>query len=91
MLGPGNYDDVCTFVRKHTRSKVVCLLVRGGARGDGFGCQVSTRDVRHTREQLEEIIADLRHVANTLEADAGRLIELSEDEVIRECGGNSDV
>jgi len=39
MVGPGKYDDLCTYVREQTKAQVVLVIILGGEKGDGFSCQ----------------------------------------------------
>lgn len=60
-LGPGKYDDLCTFVRLKTRADGVILLVLGGENGSGFSVQCIERIApAQLAEMLEEIAAEIR-------------------------------
>ena len=44
MIGPGKYDDLCTYVREQVGIRDdsgggVMVIVLGGNRGNGFSCQ----------------------------------------------------
>lgn len=38
-LGPGKYDDVCTYVREETEASAAIVIVVGGKHGPGFSVQ----------------------------------------------------
>ncbi len=38
-VGPGKYDDLCTYVREQANAEAVILIVLGGNKGSGFSCQ----------------------------------------------------
>jgi hypothetical protein len=65
MIGPGKYDDVCTFARIAARADGAVLMVCNGRHGSGFSVQAP-----------EDIIADLprllRLVADHIECDLRR-------------------
>lgn len=35
-LGPGKYDDLCTYVREKAKAEGAIVIVYGGERGQGF-------------------------------------------------------
>lgn len=71
MIGPGKYDDLCTYVRELTDADGVILVVVSGKRGQGFSMQ-ATLEVIKIAPQVLRIIAD------KLDADIekGNLCEL---------------
>jgi len=40
-IGPGKYDDLCTYVREQAKAEGVIVLVFGGERGNGFEVQAT--------------------------------------------------
>ena len=38
-LGPGKYDDLCTYVREQAKAEAAIVVVIGGAKGGGFSVQ----------------------------------------------------
>lgn len=38
-IGPGKYDDICTYVREEAKAKGAIVLVFDGEKGSGFSCQ----------------------------------------------------
>lgn len=66
-LGPGKYDDLCTYVREQAgigdSGGGVIVIVLGGNRGNGFSCQAdlqTTVALPHVLEELAgHISADL--------------------------------
>jgi hypothetical protein len=58
-LGPGKYDDFCTYVREHVGGSVV-LIVMGGTRGNGFACQTDLETLHGLPELLESVAAQIR-------------------------------
>jgi len=63
-IGPGKYNDVCTYVRKRTRARAVILLVLEGSSGEGFEVQTADPMLLLRLPQL------LREIAESIEADA---------------------
>jgi len=61
-VGPGKYDDLCTFVREQAQAQGAIIIIRGGKGGDGFSAQLSLEDLL----VLPNI---LRVMANEIEAD----------------------
>lgn len=60
-VGPGKYDDLCTYVREQAEADGVIVIVYGGNKGPGFSCQFS--DLR-----LQAMVpAVLRDVAKQIE------------------------
>lgn len=62
MLGPGKYDDLCTYVRTHAQAKGALLLVIAGNKGGGFSCQADL-------ETTLKLPGILRLLASQLEAE----------------------
>lgn len=61
MEGPGNYDDLCTYVRKQSDGKLVLVAVYGGNKGQGFSVQsVSLELNKLLPDILETMAAQIR-------------------------------
>lgn len=80
-FGPGKYDDMCTSVRLKTDAKGVILIVFGGNRGPGFSQQWVLEDPLETVDTLMNAAANLRKVADQMQADARRLRQSTRDVV----------
>jgi hypothetical protein len=39
MIGPGKYDDLCTYVRETAKAEGAIVMVFSGHLGSGFSCQ----------------------------------------------------
>lgn len=85
-LGPGKYDDLCTYVRVESGAVMALVIVVGGNRGDGFSVQVLAPPSEAPGysgnaiefDQVGAMLAHaavLRDVANALQADARRLMQ----------------
>lgn len=61
-IGPGKYDDLCTYVTEQSGARAVVLIVFGGKRGDGFSVQADI-------QVAENLPALLHNVATALTAD----------------------
>jgi hypothetical protein len=63
-LGPGKYDDLCTFVREQVEitdhGGGVMLIVFGGNRGNGFACQADLATTLALPDILEAIARQIR-------------------------------
>ena len=57
MLGPGKYDELCTYVREQTKAAGVVVIVLGGEDGHGFSVQAPL-EVAATLPRLLRIMAD---------------------------------
>jgi len=61
-IGPGEYDDLCTYVREQSGGHTAIVIVIGGKRGNGFACQTTAIGA--------SILPDmLRHMADEIESD----------------------
>jgi hypothetical protein len=60
MMGPGKYDDLCTYVRTSTSSKGCIVIAIQGSQGSGMSCQA-------TPEITNILPAILRRVADNIE------------------------
>jgi hypothetical protein len=59
-LGPGNYDDVVTELRRRFNADGVMLVVVGGDRGYGSSVQMSAEDLLALPIFLEGMAQELR-------------------------------
>jgi len=64
MIGPGKYDDLCTYVRE--KAKVVPLgiaivIVIGGEKGNGFAMQGPPTATLDLPDILENIAEQIRN------------------------------
>lgn len=63
-VGPGKYDDLCTYVREQAKAAGAIVIVIGGAKGAGFSVQAPPivtlklpALLRELAKQIEESIA----------------------------------
>jgi len=64
-VGPGKYDDLCTYARENAKAEGAILLIFHGEKGSGFSCQadlMTTLSIPHL----------LRQMADQIEADSKR-------------------
>ncbi len=59
-VGPGKYDDLCTYVRITSRARGALLILIDGADGTGFSCQADPSITMSLPEILEEVAAQIR-------------------------------
>jgi hypothetical protein len=62
-IGPGKYDEECTYVREATNADAVIVIVLGGLKGSGFSVQTTTPALT---KRLPEV---LRYIANGIDED----------------------
>lgn len=68
-MGPGKYDDVCTYVRKETNALVAAVIVFNGDKGSGFSIQAPL----YPPELGSQIIPEmLEHMARVMRDDTGQ-------------------
>ena len=67
--GPGKYDKLATWVRERAKAQGVVVVVIGGDKGHGFSIQLPGTA---TADDMVQIAAMLREVANQVEVDAQR-------------------
>jgi len=65
-IGPGKYDDLCTYVRERTGGSVL-LIVAGGNKGDGFSCQTDLATALLLPNVLENVAAQIRRDGGTMQ------------------------
>jgi len=66
MIGPGRYDDLCTYVREKSGAPGAIVMVFGEAGRSGFSCHASD-------DILFDLPAILRSMADQIESDLPRL------------------
>ena len=63
-LGPGKYDDLCTYVREQVgitnQGGGVVVIVLGGKHGSGFACQADFQTTVALPDLLEKIARQMR-------------------------------
>lgn len=59
-IGPGKYDDLCTYVREQAQAAGAILIILDGRLGSGFACQASIEATLKLPELLEEMARQLR-------------------------------
>lgn len=59
-MGPGKYDDFCTYVRIETRARAAIVIVLDGQEGSGFSCQADLLTTAALPDMLERIAAQIR-------------------------------
>jgi hypothetical protein len=62
-LGPGKYDDLCTYVREQagvSDEGGAIVIVMGGKRGSGFACQADIASTLALPDLLEHIARQIR-------------------------------
>jgi len=59
-LGPGKYDDLCTYVREQAGASGAIVIVVGGKRGNGFAAQGDLATTLALPDMLEHIAAQMR-------------------------------
>lgn len=71
-IGPGKYDDLCTYVRQQVGlieggglGGGVVIMVLGGNRGSGFSVQADLRTTAMLPDLIEEMARALRNDLNS--------------------------
>lgn len=59
-LGPGKYDELCTYVREKAKAQGVIVIVFGGEHGAGFSMQATPLVTLAAPDVLEQVAADIR-------------------------------
>lgn len=54
-LGPGKYDDLCTYVRTKAKADGALVVIINGELGGGFSAQLSLLDTIKMAATLREI------------------------------------
>lgn len=64
-IGPGKYDDLCTFVREKANAAAAVVVIVGGNKGAGFSVQCySPMAVLALAELLEAAAKQMRRDLN---------------------------
>lgn len=66
-LGPGVYDDLCTYVRKEAAAAAAVVIVFRGGRGNGFSVQAEGPEAEEFTARLPAILEEM---ARQIRADA---------------------
>jgi len=65
-LGPGRYDDLCTYVRDQAKADGAIVIVLGGHKGSGFSMQGDLALMRRLPDMLEKLAATIRADAQNI-------------------------
>lgn len=57
-MGPGKYDDLATYVRKHSLAKTAIVIVLEGYIGNGFSVQSTDAKISARLPALLRLMAD---------------------------------
>lgn len=57
-VGPGKYDDLCTYVREQAEAELAIVVIGGGNRGEGFCVQSANADVTAALPKMLRCMAD---------------------------------
>lgn len=57
-VGPGRYDELCTYVREQSQALAAVVIVVDGNKGSGFSVQTFTP--LNLIVLLEQVVKDLR-------------------------------
>ena len=58
-IGPGKYDDLCTYVREKAHAQMAIVIIVGGDKGEGFSCQ-STLPIEVAATAIEMVAKEMR-------------------------------
>lgn len=59
-IGPGKYDDLCTYAREQSNAAAAIVIVVGGDKGHGFSVQANATAALALPALLEQIAAEMR-------------------------------
>jgi hypothetical protein len=62
-IGPGRYDDLCTYVATHADIRpggAAIVIILGGKHGAGFSCQANPLTMALLPDLLETVAAQIR-------------------------------
>lgn len=69
-VGPGKYDDLCTFSLIQTEAKLSALIIIGGNKGSGFSVSSLHPDyLLLLADTLQEIIDEVRSLTSGEKTD----------------------
>ena len=63
-LGPGKYDDLCTYVREHAKARGAMVVIFGGEKGEGFAVQADPVLALKMPDILEDMARQIRDSVN---------------------------
>lgn len=66
-VGPGKYDELCTYVREQAEASLVVVIIAGGNKGQGFCVQA----INPTLGGPQAIASLLRATADAIEKESG--------------------
>lgn len=55
MIGPGEYDDVCTLAREQAEALGAIVIIFRGKHGHGFSCQLPPSTILGVPDVLREV------------------------------------
>ena len=55
MIGPGKYDDICTFAREQAEAAGAIVIIFQGRHGHGFSCQLPAEAISGISDILRQI------------------------------------
>jgi len=58
-LGPGKYDDLCTYVWTQSHAEGALVIILNGDHGQGFSCQASPMLLRRLPGILRDMAAQI--------------------------------
>ena len=67
-IGPGKYDDLCTYVREQAKAEGAIVIVFNGSKGHGFSAQLPLPP-----SELSTIASIFRDVARQIDESAPRI------------------
>jgi hypothetical protein len=59
-IGPGKYDDLCTYVREQSQAKAALVIILDGKLGSGFSVQAHGGPLPGLPALLEDIAKQIR-------------------------------
>lgn len=59
-LGPGKYNELCTYVREHSHAEAAAVIIINGDHGAGFSVQAPIRAQLVLSDMLELVARQIR-------------------------------
>lgn len=59
-VGPGKYDDLCTYVREKANAQGAIVVIINGDRGAGFAVQADLQTTLTLADMLEHMAKQIR-------------------------------
>ena len=59
-MGPGRYDELCTYVREKAKAEGAIVIVVNGDKGSGFSCQADLASTLMLPDLLEMMARQIR-------------------------------